>query len=114
VLELNGVLCMDLELIAPDKQQIISSRAFSQMITDYDSMQQAVAHYVARAAEKLRQQNGVCRQVSVGITPIRSNKTRRNITTWPMKRYKHSPRYTTQWGELPVVYINKGQPHPSP
>ncbi len=36
VLELNGVPCMDLELIAPDKQQIISSRAFSQMITDYD------------------------------------------------------------------------------
>ena len=212
VLELNGVPCMDLELIAPDKQQIISSRAFSQMITDYDSMQQAVARYVARAAEKLRQQNGVCRQVSVGITTNAfkqnapqyhnlasvtlvhpSNHTGHLIErakrclqriwrdgyeykkayvmlsdirehgicqydlfaararysnspksdalmavldrinarmgrgtcrmategvdgkiTWPMKRYKHSPRYTTQWGELPVVYINKGQPLPSP
>ncbi len=203
VLELNGIACQDLELIAPDKQQIVSSRAFSHMITDHTSMQQAVARYIARAAEKLRQQNGVCKHISIGITTnpfkpnapqyhnwasttliypsnhtghliergkqclkkiwrdgfeykkafvmlsdIRDNQVCQydlfatqarysnspksdalmtvldKINTrmgkgscrmategmdgqiaWPMKRYKHSPRYTTQWEELPLAYL---------
>lgn len=75
VLELNGVSCQALELITPDKQEIVSSRAFSEMITDYTGLHQAVARYVARAAEKLRKQHGVCKQVSVGITtnPFKAN-----------------------------------------
>jgi len=75
--ELNGIPCQDLELIIPDKQEIVSSRAFSQMITDYKDMEQAVARYISRAAEKLRKQKGVCKQISVGITtnPFKHNTT---------------------------------------
>ena len=66
--ELNGTPCQKMELITPDKQEIVSSRAFSQMITDQGDMQQAVARHVARAAEKLRKQKGACKRISVGIT----------------------------------------------
>ena len=202
--ELNGVPCQNLELIAPDKKEIVSSRAFSRMINDKHSMQQAVARYIARAAEKLRKQGSCCQQLSVSITTnvfkknvpqyhnwantrlitpshdtgllIRQGKqcldriwkdgfeykkafvmlsnissskdsvqydlfsteknnprtqksdaimgvmdainTRmgkgtcriaseglRGQTHWQMKRHKHSPRYTTQWKELPVAYL---------
>ncbi|MCW9012764.1 MAG: Y-family DNA polymerase [Gammaproteobacteria bacterium] len=73
--ELNGIPCQDMELIAPDKQEIVSSRAFSQPVTHYKNMQQAVARYIARAAEKLRNQKGSCKRVSVGITtnPFKSS-----------------------------------------
>ena len=201
--ELNGVPCQQLELIAPDKKEIVSSRAFSKMVTDKHSMQQAVARYIARAAEKLRKQGSCCQQLSVGITTNvfkknvpqyhnwastrlitpsgdtghlisqakqcleriwkegfeykkatvmltdisskndsmqydlfaqeknNSNKNADAImnvmdaintrmgkgacrlaseglngqTNWQMKRHKHSPRYTTQWRELPVAYL---------
>lgn len=43
--ELNGIPCQDLELIQPDKKEIVSSRAFSQPITDYQDMKQARSNY---------------------------------------------------------------------
>jgi hypothetical protein len=33
VMELNGIPCLELEEIAPDKQQIVSSRCFSRRLT---------------------------------------------------------------------------------
>ena len=67
VYELNGIACQELELIPADKQEIICSRSFNRPIRDYSDMQQAIARYTARAAEKLRQQQGQCKQLSVGI-----------------------------------------------
>lgn len=201
--ELNGIPCQDLELITPDKKEIVSSRAFSHNIKDFQTMKQAVARHVVRAAEKLRQQQSVCKQIAIGINtnpfqtnapqyrnwgstslihpsnhtghlvergmhclekiwqegfeykkafvmlsdiskqtivqhdlfaenPRYSNNTKAdalmtvldkinnrmgkgacqmategmdNKVTWPMKRNKQSPRYTTCWQELPVAYI---------
>jgi DNA polymerase V len=73
--ELNGIPCQDLELIQPDKKEIVSSRSFSKSITEYLVMKQAVSRYVARAAEKLRGQKGVYKQISVGINtnPFKHN-----------------------------------------
>lgn len=75
VMELNDVPCQNLELIAPDKQEIVSSRAFSKTITDYKAMQHAVSRYIARAAEKLRKQGGTCKRITVGINtnPFQKN-----------------------------------------
>ncbi|MBM3603127.1 MAG: Y-family DNA polymerase, partial [Alphaproteobacteria bacterium] len=56
VLELRGVSCLDLQQVAARKT-IMSSRSFGKPVADYDSMMQAVATYVARACEKLRQQD---------------------------------------------------------
>lgn len=94
--ELNGIPCQDLELIIADKQEIVSSRAFSQPITNYHNMQQAVARYIARAAEKLRQQDGLCKLISVGIT------------TNPFK--ENSPQYHN-WGSTTLIYPSNHTGH---
>ncbi len=54
VLELNGTSCIELEEIAPTKQQIISSRSFGTGVTEFNQMHEAIAQYTSRATEKLR------------------------------------------------------------
>lgn len=65
--ELNGVSCLDLELVRPTKQQIICSRSFGHKITDKRELREAIAKYTTRAAEKLRGEKRLCRVVSVFI-----------------------------------------------
>jgi DNA polymerase V len=67
VMELNGITCLDLEAIAPDKQQIVCSRSFSRRLTEYRELSQALAEFCSRAAEKLRYQNSVAGHISVFI-----------------------------------------------
>ena len=67
VRELRGEPCLALEEFAPVKQQILCSRSFSQRITDYVQMREAVCNYAVRAAEKLRGEKQYCRQVGVFI-----------------------------------------------
>jgi DNA polymerase V len=65
--ELRGISCMDLEEVTPDRQQIISSRSFGTLIYDLADLEEAVASYTARAAEKLRQQDSLAGAVQVMI-----------------------------------------------
>lgn len=66
-LELRGIPCNDLELQAPKKKQIISSRAFGSRQQGWKPIEQSIASYVARASEKLRAQGSVCRKIDVGL-----------------------------------------------
>jgi DNA polymerase V len=65
--ELRGISCLDLEDVAPPKQQIMSSRSFGSPVETLDELREAVASYVARAAEKLRDQGSVAAAVQVYI-----------------------------------------------
>jgi DNA polymerase V len=67
VRELRGVSCLDLEEVAPDKQQIMCSRSFGQYVYDRDQLEEVVASYVARAAEKLRKQASLAGTLMVFI-----------------------------------------------
>jgi DNA polymerase V len=67
VRELRGVSCLDMQEVVPDKQQIISSRSFGQLIYDRAELEEAVASYIARAAEKLRAQDSLAGAVQVYI-----------------------------------------------
>lgn len=67
VMELNGIACLSLEDIAPDKQQIVCSRSFSRRLTQYHELAEALACFSSRAAEKLRKQHSVTGSVSVFI-----------------------------------------------
>jgi DNA polymerase V len=67
VMELNGIACMELEDITPNKQQIVCSRSFSRRLTTYDELSQALSEFCSRAAEKLRRQHSVTGCVSVFI-----------------------------------------------
>ncbi len=57
--ELRGVSCLQLEEVAPAKQQIISSRSFGKMVTSLEELSESVATHAARGAEKLRAQDSV-------------------------------------------------------
>lgn len=67
VRELRGVSCLDLEEVAPPKQQIMSSRSFGQYVYDLDELREAVASYIAKASEKLRAQDSLAGAVQVYI-----------------------------------------------
>lgn len=65
--ELRGISCLELEDVAPAKQQIMSSRSFGSPVTTLAELREAVASYVTRAAEKLRAQQSVSAAVHVFI-----------------------------------------------
>lgn len=65
--ELRGISCLELEDVAPPKQQIMSSRSFGSPVEALDELREAVASYVARAAEKLRAQGSAAAAVHVYI-----------------------------------------------
>jgi DNA polymerase V len=65
--ELNGVSCLSLDTIEPDRQQIICSRSFGSTLSDYHELAQAVATFVHRAADKLRKRNLETARLSVTI-----------------------------------------------
>ena len=67
VRELRGVSCLELEEVAPDKQQIMCSRSFGQYVEDRDQLEEVVASYVSRAAEKLRNQDSLAGVLMVFI-----------------------------------------------
>lgn len=57
--ELRGVPCLELEDVAPDKQQIMSSKSFGQAVTEVSDLCEAISAYVERAAQKLRAQQSL-------------------------------------------------------
>ncbi len=52
--ELQGVVCADLQEVELDRQQIVVSRSFGKEAIELEDVQQAVATFAIRAAEKLR------------------------------------------------------------
>lgn len=69
VLELRGISCMPLEEAPDSKQSICTSKSFSSPVTLIDDLNEALAVYTSRAAEKLRKQKGMASHISVFVVP---------------------------------------------
>lgn len=67
VRELNGESCLDLEDVAPSKQQIICSRSFGTKIITLEHVGEAVSQYTERACEKLRLEKQQAKVLTVFI-----------------------------------------------
>jgi DNA polymerase V len=67
VRELGGLVCIELEEMAASKKQIVSSRSFGAPVSDLASLQQSIARYTSRAAEKLRHQHSCACSLQVCI-----------------------------------------------
>lgn len=65
--ELRGIACLELEEAAPAKQEICCSRSFGKRLQSVEPIQEAVTAFATRAAEKLRQQHSLCRQIRVSL-----------------------------------------------
>lgn len=98
--ELRGTSCMDLEEVTPERRQIISSRSFGTVIYDLADLEEAVASYTARAAEKLRQQDSLAGAVQV---MIRTNVFKPEVPqyqkalTVPLPEASADTRILTRW-----------------
>ena len=64
---LNGIFCIELEEIAPQRKEILSSKSFGRPVTELEELSQAVTLYMTRTAEKLRNQQSAAGSVQVYI-----------------------------------------------
>lgn len=73
--ELRGISCINLVEVAEPKQSITVSRTFGKEIKDYQVLNQALAFFASRAAEKLRDSNQMAKSISVfiGTNPFSKN-----------------------------------------
>lgn len=67
VLELRGIACIPLETKAKPKKGIMSSKSFGRSIQKLEELEEAIANYTARAAEKLRDQDSLVLCINVFI-----------------------------------------------
>ena len=67
VLELNGFPCSGLSDGRDSRKGILTSRMFGKPLYDLSDVQEAVATFVSRAAEKLRAQNSVASNIHVNL-----------------------------------------------
>jgi nucleotidyltransferase/DNA polymerase involved in DNA repair len=70
VLELRGIACLDLEEMTPNRKSLIASRSFGRSIESLRELEEAVAVYAARAAEKMRGQKLATANIAVWIETI--------------------------------------------
>jgi DNA polymerase V len=89
VKELNGVACITLELAPPPKKMIGTSRGFGVLVEDLESLQEAIAAYTTRAAEKARSQGQAVKAMNVWVAT---------------DTFRHEPQYSNAASiELPVA-----------
>lgn len=101
VRELRGTSCLELEEVTPARQQIISSRSFGEYVTDLHDLETAVATYIARAAEKLRSEDGLTGALTVFIrtNPFSKKEPQYQKTmTVPLPEATADTRVLVQWG----------------
>ncbi len=72
--ELQEVPCIELQEIQPDRQQIISSRSFGNMVTELPVLQDALSTFVANACAKLRGQQSHATVIQVFLQTNRFRK----------------------------------------
>jgi len=67
-LELRGKSCIAWEDVPPPRQSILCSRSFSNKLTSFSQLKEAVSYFVSSAAQKLRDQKMIAGYLSVFIT----------------------------------------------
>lgn len=65
--ELNGEDCTTINAITETNKSIMNSRSFGSLITDKNTLWEAVAYFTAGCAERLRRQQSAARMISVYI-----------------------------------------------
>ncbi|WP_396150642.1 Y-family DNA polymerase [Acaryochloris sp. CCMEE 5410] len=80
--ELRGISCLPLKLVAKPKKETCVSRSFGQPVTKLADLQEAIAAYASRAAEKLREQGQVAEAMVVfaRTSPFKPGYFRQSVT----------------------------------
>lgn len=72
--ELHGEPCIPFGYIIPDKQSICVSRSFAKELTTFEQLREILATFVSMAAEKLRKQHSLTRQLQIFLLTNRHKK----------------------------------------
>ena len=73
-LELQGIQCLDIELIPSTKKSCCVSRSFGRSIDTIEEIKESIANYGSRVAEKIREENLIAQSMSVFILTNHFNK----------------------------------------
>jgi DNA polymerase V len=100
VRELQGTPCIALEEAPPDRKTIMASRSFGRMVTERCEMEEAVASYASRAAEKLRRQDLAAGRIMVFV---QTNPFRKQDAQYARERTIALPVATADTGTIIVA-----------
>jgi DNA polymerase V len=107
--ELNGKICLPLELVPPPKKSITCSRSFACLVQEFEYLNEALDDYLVKASEKMRKQNLVANAVSVFLSTNRFAKTQQysNSLTIELANATNSMRELREWTKRALSQIYK-------
>ena len=80
-LELCGVSCLDLELLPSPKKSCCVSRSFSRPIEKIEELQESIANYGSRVAEKIREEGLIAQSMSIFVLTNYFNKKEKQYSS---------------------------------
>ncbi len=95
--ELMGIPCYDLEIRAPAKKAICTSRSFGEMQTEQKTIEEAVSTFASRCSSKLRAQKTFANIIMVFIN---TNPFRNDLAQYSASKTIHLPVPTNSSIEL--------------
>jgi DNA polymerase V len=72
--ELNGIPCLELEEMPPDRKGVMASRSFGSPVETLEELEEALANHVARASERIRRFGLLATQMEVFLRTNRFRK----------------------------------------
>jgi DNA polymerase V len=108
--ELQGIACIDLQEVVPDKKHIMSSRSFGQMVRDVAVLKDAMSTFVANACAKLRAQGSHASLIQVFL---RTNRFRTDLPqynpsfTLPLPQPTNDSLVVNRWADHLVGRLYK-------
>jgi DNA polymerase V len=83
--ELRGISCIELDDVRKSKKNIVSTRSFGSQISDKNEIRKALASHVSKAAEKLRAQNSMAKNLSIFIKTNRFRPTEQSYESFSIE-----------------------------
>jgi len=80
-LELCGISCLDLELLPSPKKSCCVSRSFSRPIEKIEELQESIANYGSRVAEKIREEGLIAQSMSIFVLTNHFNKKEKQYSS---------------------------------
>lgn len=89
--ELNGESCISVEQVTPEKNQMMCSRSFGNMLTTFEELHQAVGLFATILSRKLREQRAAAVSISVFI---HTNSFRADLDQYYQSAFRQLPEAT--------------------
>lgn len=107
VLELRGIACKELEEVIPDKKGICCARSFGHKLEREYEIEEALASYVSRVAEKLRKQHSLAKEMAVFIQTNSFSENDKQYTNSSSMKLNYPTSYTPQLIESSHYLLHK-------